>query len=214
MNKTDTIYAALGDVSTIESRGDLFKRIKDTGHKSTGLIFNRICKKIEAETGRTLPKRKVEKVEAAKEVVLYSDAKAKYDRFGITDADGKPVWYGRFFDNDRDYNGEQSSGEMAAAKKAVWLASKIAEKIGEAVRLRLRVDAQWLCYANGYTGAYKESGGKALQLAEAAQRLGVDLIVEWVPGKENPADDYTICKGFQKWQDADLESLANATGAA
>lgn len=141
-------------------------------------------------------------------VTLYSDAKAKYDRFGITSANGNPVWFGRFFSDDREYNGEQSSGELAAAKKAVWLASKVKETIGAtAIRLELHVDAEWLCYANGVEAGEK-SGGKARTLAYAAQRLGVVLNVVWVKGTENPADKFTTCAGFKKWQDNDLAALA------
>ena len=140
-------------------------------------------------------------------ITLFSDAKASKDRFAICRHDGLPVWYGRFFDSDRDYNGEQSSGEMAAAKKAVWLASKVKEHFGlTEVNLTLKVDAQWLRYAN-WVAAEVKGGGKARTLGLAAIRLGVRLTVEWIPGKKNPADEYTVCKGYLSWKDIDLESL-------
>ena len=86
---------------------------------------------------------------AAASLTLYCDANAKNDRFAICDKRGNPVWHGRFFATDHDYNGEQSSSEIAAAKKAVWLASKVKETVGlSAIRLALKVDAEWLCYAN------------------------------------------------------------------
>jgi hypothetical protein len=155
---------------------------------------------------------KLESIQASAthELTLYSDAKAKNDRFGITDADGDPIWYGRFFEDDRDYNGEQSLGELAAAKKAVWFASKVKEKVGAAsIRLNLFVDAEWLCYANAVFEPGNHSGGKARKLGEAAKRLGVDLLVEWVRGTENPADRFTVCSGFKRWQDNDLKALAS-----
>ena len=141
-------------------------------------------------------------------VTLYSDAKAKNDRFGITDSAGNPVWFGRFFADDQEYNGEQSSGEMAAAQKAVWLASKIKEAVGaDMIRLNLFVDAQWLCYANAVT-AGESGGGKARPLGYLAQKLGIVLDVQWVPGTKNPADAFTICDGYKKWSDNDLAVLA------
>lgn len=140
-----------------------------------------------------------------KEVVLYSDAKASKDRFGITDKDGNAVWYGRFFEDDRDYNGEQSSGELAAAKKAVWLASKISEKVGGVVKLTLKVDAEWLCWANETDGR----GGKAKQLRQLADRYNVVLNVEHVYGCDNPADYYTTCPGYQSYKDVNLATLCN-----
>jgi hypothetical protein len=127
------------------------------------------------------------------ELTLYSDAKVSRDRFAVVFGEDEPAWYGRFF-GEVD---EQSRGEMEAAKKAVWLASKVSAVAGRVLRLRLYVDAQWLIYANGETG-----GGKAGELRDYARRLGVALRVEWVRGTENPADAYTVCTGFQKWQES------------
>jgi len=144
-------------------------------------------------------------------LTLYSDANASHSRFAICDRDGKPLWYGRFFDNDREFDGEQSSGEMAAAKKAVWLAGKIKEAIGaDSLRLTLMVDAEWLCWANealkpDWNG---KTGGKAKFLAFAAKKAGVDLDVQHVRGVDNPADPWTTAAGFKKWSDNDLAALA------
>ncbi|MFZ4538484.1 hypothetical protein [Propionivibrio sp.] len=139
-------------------------------------------------------------------ITLFSDAKARLDRFAVCSQDGSPVWFGKFFNDDRDYNGEQSSGEMAAAKKAVWLASKVAESVGGIVELTLKVDAEWLVWANSVREGH-DSGGKARALGETAQRLGILLNVEHIPGAENPADKYTVESGYKRWQDADFTSL-------
>lgn len=130
---------------------------------------------------------------ATHEITLYSDAKASKLRFGICDQAGEPVWHGRDFDE----NDEQSAAEMAAAKKAVWLAGKVREREGLPVlKLNLNVDAQWLTYANAESG-----GGKAAELRAAANRAGIVLNVNWIPGTENPADHWTVSGGFLKWHD-------------
>ncbi len=103
-----------------------------------------------------------------------------------------PVFY------DKDYNGEQSSGELAAAKKAVWLASKVAERLGGVVELELRVDAEWLCWANNLED---NRGGKARLLAQAAQLHGVALDVTHILGRDNPADKWTTANGYLPWRD-------------
>lgn len=147
---------------------------------------------------------------ATRRLVLYSDAKASAGRYAICGPDGEPAWHGRFFDGDRDFDGEQSSGEMAAAKKAVWLASKVSERLGEPVALELRVDAEWLCWATSTDGR----GGKALGLGRAADRLGIALNVVHVPGTENPADRYTVGRGYLRWQDAIDGLIEHAEAAA
>lgn len=144
-------------------------------------------------------------------LTLYSDAKASHRRFAICDRNGDPLWHGRFFDDDRGFDGEQSSGEMEAAKKAVWLAGKIKQAIGAAdLTLTLMVDAEWLCWANeamkpDWNG---KTGGKAKYLALAAKKAGICLDVQHVRGVDNPADAYTVCTGFKKWSDNDLTVLA------
>ena len=136
------------------------------------------------------------------QVTLYVDAKASHNRFGITDEDGNVLWYGKFFDNDQDYNGEQSSGELAAAKKAVWLASKIKEAVGDdAIKLILFVDAQWLTYQD-------HPGQKGYALTQISKKYDIDLNVEWIPGTDNPADKWTVSSGYKKWSDNDIASLA------
>lgn len=149
-------------------------------------------------------------IAAGAELIFYTDAKARTERFAVCDKNGDPIWYGRFFPNDTDFNGEQSSGEMAAAKKAVWLAGKVREALGlGAIHLTLRVDAEWLCWANSVaTDDNSKIGGKARVLGEFAQRMGIILKVEHIPGASNPADQYTVCSGFKNWRDNDLRSLA------
>ena len=141
---------------------------------------------------------------ATHRLLLYSDAKASMDRFGICGPDREPVWYGKFFDNDKDYFVEQSSGELAAAKKAVWLASRVAERLGGVIELELRVDAEWLCWANNLED---NRGGRARLLAQAAQLHGVALDVIHILGRDNPADRWTVAKGYLPWQET-IERLA------
>lgn len=137
------------------------------------------------------------------ETTLFVDAKARCQRFAVCDQDGKVLWYGIFFEDDQSFSygdrNEQSACECAAARKAIWFASKIKEAVGaQALRLTLKVDAQWLV-----TGA-----GKATILQSDARRFSIDLNLEWIAGTTNPADSWTTSKGFKKWSDNDLAKLA------
>lgn len=137
------------------------------------------------------------------EVELYVDAKARCQRFAITDAAGQPVWYGIFFEDDQSFSygdrNEQSACECAAARKAIWLASKIKEAAGQkAINLVLNVDASWLVTL----------AGKATILATDARRFNIDLHMNWVPGTTNPADKFTIASGYRKWDSERLEKYA------
>jgi hypothetical protein len=136
------------------------------------------------------------------EVTLYTDAKASAGRYGICDKIGNVVMHGRFFDDDDA--GEQSRAELCAAKKAVWLASKIKEAVGAtAIKLTLLVDAQWLVWQD-------HAGQKGYVLTQMARKYNIQLSVEWIPGSENPADKWTVASGYKKWSDNDLVSLAKA----
>lgn len=134
------------------------------------------------------------------EVTLFVDAKASAGKFGICDRYGNVIWYGRFFDNDDA--GEQSRAELCAAEKAVWLASKVKEALDlPALRLNLIVDAQWLTYQD-------HGGQKGYILSRKARKYNIDLNVEWIPGTQNPADEWTTEPGFKKWSDNNLKELA------
>ena len=133
-------------------------------------------------------------------VTMYCDAKASAGRFGITDEDGNVLWHGRFFEDDDAE--EQSRAELSAAKKAVWLAGKVKESIGaKAIEFNLIIDAQWLTYQT-------HGGQKGYALTVLARKYNIKLNVQWIPGKDNPADKWTIANGYKKWQDNDLKALA------
>lgn len=135
-------------------------------------------------------------------LTLYTDAKASYGNYAICDKDGSILWYGKFFPEDNA--GEQSRAELASAKKAVWLASKVKEAMGnKPIHLNLIVDAQWLCYQD-------HSGQKGYTLTQAAKKYGIKLEVIWIKGTDNPSDFYTTAKGFKKWQDNDLTKLCES----
>lgn len=142
---------------------------------------------------------------ASASITLYANARATTSRFAICDKNHDPIWYGTFYGKDREYNGSQASGDLAAAKKAIWLASKVKEKLGlPAIRCTLRVQAEWLTRAN--TVQYGENGGgQARSLGRLADRSAVFLTVEHMA--DNPAEKYTTVPGFLKWQDTDLSSL-------
>lgn len=146
------------------------------------------------------------------ELTLIVDAKARCQRFAICAEDGNVLWYGIFFEDDKSFSygdrDEQSACECAAARKAIWFASQAAEAHAltvasgagskrTAIRLTLKVDAQWLT----------SLAGKASILASDARRFGVDLRMEWIPGTENPADRWTTANGFKKWSDNALSDL-------
>lgn len=146
-----------------------------------------------------------ERFAGADELHLVSDAAARHERFAITTPDGTAVWHGRFFDDEGD---EQSAAELAAAKKAVWLAGKFATTHDRPIRLVLTVDAEWLTWANESAGGVEaKRGGKAKSLATAARKANIALRVEWTSGATNKADQFTRCRGFQRWQDG-LTALA------
>lgn len=137
------------------------------------------------------------------ETTLFVDAKARCQRFAICRESGDVVWFGIFFDDDQSFSygdrNEQSACECAAARKAIWFASKIKEAVqAQALRLNLKVDAQWLCTLTG----------KAAILASDARRFNIELHLEWIPGTTNPADRWTTASGFRKWNDGPLGELA------
>ncbi len=156
--------------------------------------FNELCKitlkKNTMSTGGTVPT-------ITHEVTLYSDAKAKSDRFAITDQNGNGLWYGNFFDDDKDYNGDQQSAEISCAKKAIFLASKIKEARNlQSMRLNLFV-------------SFEEIDQKTLNMfAGLSKKHNLELKIQPVPSSLNPAGKLISARGFKKYSSNDLSNIA------
>lgn len=124
------------------------------------------------------------------EIELYVDAKASNNgHFAVCDRKGELLFHGKIFDEWLSYgsSNEQSACECAAARQAIRFAADAAKAAGlKSIRLKLNVDAQWLCSLSG----------KAAILATDARRLNVDLQVNWIAGSANPADKFTTISGY------------------
>lgn len=209
-----TVLANITALKALDA-GGLFRASRQLGYDNR-VAFPRF-KKALLDAGVDFVAMRAEKAEgrvaslkarSSYQITMFTDAKASKQRFAVCGENGQPLWFGRFFDNDVDFNGEQSTGEMAAAKKAVWLASKIREAVGgDAIVLNLFVDAKWLTYANAvFEGSPK--GGSARELGLMAMKYNILLRVRHIPGRDNPADKYTVATGYRRWNENDLKLLA------
>jgi len=125
-------------------------------------------------------------------VTLCVSADATTQKFAIATLDGKPVWYGKFFDNDVDFNGNQISADFSVAKKAIWLASKITESVGGvSIHLTLRVSQ------------FAQHDVTELTQIGIQRRVAVTLDIQ----DENPSVKFVRFSGFKKWADNDLSAL-------
>lgn len=128
------------------------------------------------------------------EITLSSHAKARTRRFAVCNDAGEPVWHGR------DSHDKQWAAELGAAKRAVALASRVAEREGvQRLRLNLIVSAEWLTWGSS---AVIIGGGRAQSLREAAHAAGMVLHVEWVRGRDNPASVWACSsRELLRWED-------------
>ncbi|MCM0169630.1 hypothetical protein L2137_07220 [Corynebacterium diphtheriae bv. mitis] len=116
--------------------------------------------------------------------------------FAVVDVDDTPVWYGRFFDDDRiRIAGDLVSAEQSAADKAVWLAHKALEAAG---KTQGRVLITTTC---------PELDIAALRITGARFNIGVDVHVD---DADMRAVDMAEAPGYKKWQDNDLAALVEA----
>lgn len=127
-------------------------------------------------------------------VCLWSAASEGDDSgaFAVVDFDDVPVWYGRFFDNDRiRVKGDLVSAEQSAADKAVWIAHKALESAGQETGQVI------------ITTTCPDLDIPALRISGARFNLGVDVIVDG----DQRAVDMAEAPGYKKWQDNDLAAL-------
>ncbi|MBL0319662.1 MAG: hypothetical protein IPP74_10315 [Alphaproteobacteria bacterium] len=127
------------------------------------------------------------------ELTLITDADKSLNRYAVCDGHGGVLWHGKFFEHEP---ATQFEAEIEAAKKALWLAGKVKERIGaQGIRLTIKLDAEWLSFQGDV-------------LKGQARKNNIELHMINVPGVENPADKWTTETGFKKWQENDLSILA------
>jgi len=149
---------------------------------------------------KLLEKKNVLKEKCKYQVEFFVGASWTRQRFAIT-LEKEPIWFGRFFE--KVYS--QAEADTETVRKAIWLANKVAESLGEeAIRLVLTTNAGWVYWANDEDGR----GGKAHQLFLSALHKGVFLEVRHISKEENPVHKWIAEKGYKKWSDNDLSSLA------
>lgn len=138
-------------------------------------------------------------------LTLFSDGDPYSMHFSICSEHGVPVWSDCLRSD--EFNGYQPGADMAAAMKAVWLASKVRDAVeANEVRLTLKVDAEWLKYANEvFNGGGR--GKKARDLGYYAQRLRVNLTVSHTKSADNAAHQHNIRREFKQWEDNEWANL-------
>jgi len=132
--------------------------------------------------------------ESAPELALFA---AGYDAgeegsYAVCDSSGQPVWFGAFHASDSDFTpGDEESADVAAAKKAIWLAGKAREEVdGQALNLVLTVS---------------RPGMDNDVLTAAATRAKLALTLEI--SDDNPAVDQCQEPGFKTWREVNLAHL-------
>ena len=139
--------------------------------------------------------KELEKVTDGPTVCLWSGAVEERTAaaFAVVDFDDVPVWYGKFFDDDRvRVAGDLISAEQSAADKAVWLAHKALEAAG---RKQGRVLITTTC---------PDLDIAALRVTGARFNLGVEVHVD---DTDLRAVEMAEAPGYKRWQDNDLADL-------
>ena len=135
----------------------------------------------------------------AGKVKLHVAASATDNRFAIANEQGEEVWRGLFFEKEKDEG--QSTCEINAAKKAIFLAGKISEETGQKIHLELLTGHEPLEWANTGREDGGKSGGRANELNRAALKAGISLHVNFDAERENLAKAQVALGGHLGWKD-------------
>jgi len=117
-------------------------------------------------------------------LILFCDGKSSAQRIAVCDANGDPLFAGKFYGNAA--SGDNTDHELAAALKALDIANTAREAAGhDCIALELRFDAQWMA---GMVG-------KAAPLRKFARAHGLKVTMTHISGETNPADAWTTAGG-------------------
>ena len=198
------------DLKELTSHGDLFRWAKDND-LATKTKFPKFKSELRKQIGhdydelRAIAKESYEqdiqqkaqelneKAEQGPRLVLNTAGDAEVGTYAVC-AGESVLWYGDFFEDDKDYEeGDQTSADVSAMKKAVWLATKIKEAAeAETLMLELHVVNHEVPVP---TSACVKAG------------LGLDFqIIDGVP-----ANEWCRENGYKSWRQVSLPELVQAT---
>lgn len=138
-------------------------------------------------------------------LVLYVDCHAKHNSFCICDKNGKPVNAGFFQATDEYYTGEQWTGQLSVALRAIDIALAVRKEVlSKKIILTIYTDAEWLKWANDMSSG---QGGKAKILGRHAWEHSVKLDVKHHYSDNNPARKYSSGNLVEDGKGINLEGL-------
>lgn len=140
------------------------------------------------------PAQFTEPVTATRPRMWLASAGTANNRFAIVGSDHVALWYGDFEPNDDDHpHGDPQRAELAAARRAIWLAGQARRSEIAAARAILHLTLA------------RDLDSDAL--ARGADRYGLDL--EIVVDAENPALAWCGWRGRRRWRAVTIAALAN-----
>lgn len=135
--------------------------------------------------------------DTAPQVILFAAGDAEVNSFAVCSEHGDDPWYGEFFDNDKA--DDQDSADLAAARKAIYLAGQARQQEElELIGLRLVVSNHRITT-------------EVLQRDILKHRVFVTVeVVD--DGEDNPALEVCRMPGFRTWREVSLTDLLATAG--
>lgn len=167
----------------------LWPKVKAELRKQLGLDYDELRR----STRRTMADELAAAASNARTIHLCCAGDEEVGTFAVTDHAGDDAWYGDFFD--RDGVADQTSADIAAANKAIYLAGKAREYAGlDVVGLRLTL-------SNHHVDLDALLG--------SAIKHRVHVVIDLTDG-HNPALDQCREPGYRSWQEIALSDLFSA----
>ena len=173
----------------------LFTKFKTELRKQLHIDYDELRQKaFDARTAEL-----AEQAADAPQVTLYAAGDSEVDSFAVCNEDGEDPWYGTFHDNDRVT--DQDGADLAAARKAIYLAGKARDQEDlEVIRLRLVVSNHRVT-------------AEAVQRDSLRHKVFVTIEVVDI-GEDNPALEVCRLPGFRTWREVSLTDLVAAASGA
>ena len=133
----------------------------------------------------------------APQIVLYAAGDGEVASFAVCSADGEDPWYGDFHDNDNVADDDQDAADVAAARKAVYLAGQARELAQhELIGLRLVVSNHRVTLESVQRDCLRHDVFVTIDVVDDAA--------------DNPALEVCRLPGFRGWREVSLNDLLTA----
>lgn len=129
------------------------------------------------------------------QISIIGDAKASTNRFGLTDTNGNPIYYGNFLEKSVYDKNDSARHQHIAEVRAFVYAIRLIRDYCYYKKIKFN-DIKFVYYTDSQVLVNTFTKGdetiKSFMIKNILKEIPIQCQIRWIRGVDNPADEYTL----------------------